>query len=461
MINMPLAQLAKVVSGTIHTPSGSPHDCFTGVSIDTRTLTAGNLFVALKGPSHDGHHFLNAATEKKASMSLVEHEIPSSLPQIIVKDTLTALGQLSAFWRDQFDIPLIGITGSNGKTTLKNMLASILVAASNSHKNNVLATDGNRNNQIGVPLTLFRLHKEHRWGAIEMGMNHFGEIAYLTNLVKPTIAIITNAAEAHLEGLSSVAGIAKAKGEIFLGTNPQGTAILNCDDPFFAYWKSLIGTRPYLTFGFQPEADVTGTFTDLKHTVFHTPAGEMAITLPLLGKHNIMNALAATAAALALSIDLSFIKQGIENTTPAPGRMQSYDLANGAHLIDDTYNANPFSVRAAIQTLRTFHGTKIVVLGDMKELGSDAKEIHRDMGKKIREENIDYLFTYGELSSATSEAFGENAFHFTEQKTLLTTLRPYLKKDVNVLVKGSRSMKMEKIILAIIPNETEHMQKGE
>lgn len=426
---------------------------FHGVSTDTRTLIPGNLFVAIRGEQYDGHDFVNQAAKNGACAALVSRKMGSSIPEILVKDTLAALGTLSTVWRDRFSIPLIGITGSNGKTTLKNMIAAILLASCDNNKNEVLATEGNLNNEIGLPLTLLRLETQHRFGVIEMGMNHFGEIAYLTKLAKPAIAVITNAAESHLEGLQNVAGVAQAKGEIFQGLSANGIAILNRDDHFFNYWRDLIGNHTYLTFGLQNAADITAIIPDNKSLVLKTPIGTIDVTLPLLGTHNIMNALAATAATFALNIDLIAIKQGLENVSPAPGRMRQYFLPNGAHIIDDTYNANPFSLQAAINTLATFDGIKIVVLGDMKELGSDAKQIHFDVGQKIRAANIDYLFTLGDLSAATSQAFGQNALHFTEREKLLLALQPYLKKDVNLLVKGSRSMKMEKIISAIIPKE--------
>jgi len=448
MITMPLSQLATIFG----IPFSEKDVTFHGVSIDTRTLVPGNLFIAIRGEQLDGHDFIQEAVKKGASAALVSRRLVSPIPQLVVKDTIDTLGKLSAYWRDQFPIPLVGITGSNGKTTLKNMTASILRNACN-HPVSVLATEGNFNNAIGLPLTLLRLNKEHRYGVIEMGMNHFGEIAYLTQLTKPAVAAITNAAEAHLEGLQSVAGVAKAKGEIFQGLNDNGLAVLNRDDPFFNYWHDLIGNRKYLTFGLKNTADVTASMVEGNTITLKTPLGNTDVTLPLPGTHNVMNALAATAIAIALHIDLAAIKQGLENVAPAPGRMQQYFLPGGVHIIDDTYNANPFSLLAAVNTLTLFNGTKIVVLGDMKELGPDAEQIHFDAGQKIREANIDYLFTFGNLSAATSKAFGENAQHFTEREQLIMALQPYLKQNVNLLVKGSRSMKMEKVIAAIVPED--------
>ena len=426
---------------------------FCGICSDTRYLTPGNLFIAIQGEQFDGHDFILEAARKGAAGALVKHKIDAPIPQIVVEDTVLALGKITAHWRNQFNIPLIGVTGSNGKTTLKNMLASILQSACQDNKNAVLATDGNLNNHIGLPLTLARLHSEHHYAVIEMGMNHFGEIAYLTQLAKPTIAVITNAAEAHLEGLGNVSGVAKAKGEIFSGLPKEGVAILNRDDPHFDYWRSLMGNHRYVTFGLDHPADITATLSGTQHITLHTPNGNCAVNLPLLGRHNIMNALAATAASLAAGIDLPTIKSGLENVKPAPGRMQLYTLKNNINVIDDTYNANPFSLLAAVNALAEFSGKKIVVLGDMKELGSDAKQFHYAAGENIRARGIDCLFTFGNLSSAATEGFGEQAEHFTVQEHLIAALKPHLTQDVTLLVKGSRSMKMEKIVASIIPAE--------
>ena len=447
MIKMSFSELAAILNAAPLTEDGQ----FVGVSTDTRTLAPGHLFVALRGEQYDAHDFVAEAAKKRASAALVNHPVDVAIPQIVVSDTLAALGKLSANWRQRFSIPFIGITGSNGKTTLKNMTAAILRAACG-NDNAVLATEGNLNNNIGLPLTLLRLSETHRYAVIEMGMNHFGEIAYLTELTEPSIAIITNAAECHLEGVKSVAGVAQAKGEIFQGLTADGIAILNRDDDFFDYWRQQIGQRPYLTFGLKHPADISAVASENSLTL-KTPAGHIDLVLPLPGSHNIMNALAATAGAIALNIDLTAIKKGLEAVTPTPGRMKQYFLDNGLQIIDDTYNANPFSLQAAVNTLTTFHGKKIVVLGDMGELGPDAEQIHFKAGLKIREANIDYLFTLGHLSAATSKAFGENAHHFNHYEKLIIALQPFLTKEVTVLVKGSRSMKMENIIAAIVPQD--------
>ncbi|HSW68773.1 MAG TPA: UDP-N-acetylmuramoyl-tripeptide--D-alanyl-D-alanine ligase [Gammaproteobacteria bacterium] len=448
MIQAALSQIAKELKATF-----TQDIDFKGISIDTRTLQPGNLFVAIRGEQFDGHQFVMDAFKKGAAAALVSQKIASAIPQLIVDDTLLALGKITENWRDRFSLPVIAVTGSNGKTTLKNMIASILRAASGNQAEQVLATEGNFNNNIGLPLNLARLDKKHRYAVLEMGMNHFGEIKYLSLLAKPTIAVINNAAEAHLAGVKNVAGVAKAKGEIFLGLAEDGIAILNRDDAHFNYWLGLIGNRRYLSFGFEHSADVSTNDTENQPITIKTPEGDINLTLPLLGKHNVSNALAATAAAIAANVSLAAIKTGLENVLPAPGRMRQYVLPNNIKIIDDTYNANPFSLQAAVNTLATFPNTKILVLGDMKELGPEEKQLHFLSGEKIRAAGIHYLFTLGNLSKAATQAFGKNAQHFTEHKELVAALLPFLKKDVTVLVKGSRSMQMEKIAAGIIPVE--------
>lgn len=419
---------------------------FHGISFDSRTLEPDNLFVAIRGESLDGHAFVTHAQKAGAKAAIVDHPVACDLPQLVVPDTTKALGSLAKHWRDQFTLPIIGVTGSNGKTTLKNMIASILSAACQD-KNAVLATKGNLNNYWGLPKTLAQLNANHRYAVIEMGMNHFGEIEYLTKLTKPQVAVINNAGMAHVEGLGSIEGVARAKGEIFLGLDKNGTAILNRDDAFYEFWRNQIGNQAHLSFSLHSDADVR---TDLSTTsdgvIISTPQGDVTVKLPLLGKHNILNALAATATVLPLHIPLAAIKTGLEEMSSAPGRLQLHALANGVKIIDDTYNANPFSLLAAVETLCDFTGKKILVLGDMKELGPNAKSIHTDIGQKIRAAGIDYLFTFGELSESTAQSFGEGAYHFNEQEKLVNALKPFLYNQTTILVKGSRSMRMEKVV---------------
>ncbi len=460
MITMTLAQACRILDVDLDSIDSRFHQLlFTGITLDTRKLQPDNLFIVLKGAQVDGHDYLETAKQQGAVAALVSQASTVDLPLIRVKDVTDALGQLAAAWRDQFSLPIIGITGSNGKTTLKNMMHAILIAACQNDRNQVLATLGNLNNHWGLPLTLARLNVEHRYAIIEMGMNHFGEIEYLTQLAKPSIAIITNAAACHIEGVGDIAGVARAKAEIFMGLAPDGIAILNRDDAFYSYWREQIQHHSYLTFGWHEEAHVRGeivenTSADNTQTSLinlQTPIGNIEINLPLLGKHNVLNALAATAAALALDIDLATIKRGLEeHLQSAPGRLQLHILANGVKIIDDTYNANPFSLQAAVDTLVTFQGKKILVLGDMKELGPEAKPLHFTAGEKIRAAGIDYLFTLGELSAQSANAFGDGAYHFNEQDKLINALKPFLYNQTTILIKGSRSMRMEKIVAELV-----------
>ena len=449
MINMSLTQAAAILGLT----NSNDNATFQGASIDTRKIQPGNLFVAIQGERVDGHDFVEEAYQKGATAALVTRKVASAIPQLIVSDMTEALGKLAAAWRQQFTLPIVAVTGSNGKTTLKNMIASIMTAACHGNESEVLATQGTLNNHLGLPLTLMRLSKQHRFAAIEMGMNHFGEIAYLTGLTKPSVAVINNAAAAHLEGVGDLAGVARAKAEIFQGLDNNGIAILNHDDAFYSYWREQIGARRSISFGFEPGADVSATLREAaqtQHLTLRTSKGSTDINLPLLGKHNALNAQAAAAAALGVGIELAAIKTGLENIAPAPGRLQIRTLTNGVNIIDDTYNANPFSLKAAVDTLATFAGKKILVLGDMRELGADAKTLHQKAGDQIRAAGINYLFTFGDLSANTSLAFGEGAYHFNEQEKLVSALKPFLHNQTTILVKGSRSMRMEKVVAGLV-----------
>lgn len=449
MIQMTLTEAAKALG----LPSNTANCTFTGICIDSRLVQPGNLFIALPGSKMNGHDFINEAASKGAACALVDHLVETSIPQLQTHDTVAALGALTAHWRNQFHIPFIAVTGSNGKTTAKSMIASILTAACDNNAEKVLSPQGTFNNHTGLPLTLARLNSSHRYAVIEMGMNHFGEIEYLTKLTRPQVAMITNAAESHLEGVGDVAGVARAKAEIFMGLSDDGIAVLNRDDHFFGYWKEIVGKRKMLSFGYHADADVRATIhpsQQTHHVTIHTPKGEITLHLPLLGKHNVTNALSATAATIALDIPLSAVKNGLEQLLPVPGRLQLHKLENGVNIIDDTYNANPFSLQVAIETLANFSGKKILVLGDMKELGNNSKEYHEIAGEKIRHAGIDYLFTFGELSAMTASKFGEGAYHFNEQIKLLNALKPFLHNQATILVKGSRSMRMEKIIAGLL-----------
>lgn len=450
-----LAAIADLLKTTTETPDIE----ITGISTDTRTLQSGNLFVAVSGTKFDGNTFAAEASQKGAVAALVSKKQDISLPQIVVDDTVTALGQIAMNWRQRFDLPLIAVTGSCGKTTVKNMIQSILLAACNGNANQVFATVGNLNNHIGLPLTLCQLTSEHRYGVIEMGMNHAGEIAYLSRMAQPTVAVITNAGAAHLAGLKTVEGIAQAKGEIFLGLARKGIGILNYDDLYFQLWQDLLDSRDHLTFGLDYVADITATIPSIAHHshqnfALQTPLGEIAVRLPMPGRHNIMNALAATAAAIAVDIELPAIKKGLENTPSTPGRLHIQELAPGLRLIDDSYNAIPDAVNAAALTLAAQPGMKIFVLGDMKELGPEAEQIHFTTGQNIKKAGVDLLFTCGSDSQAAAKGFGTDAQHFNDQETLVHALKRYLKPTTTILVKGSRSMRMEQVVVKLKENIT-------
>ena len=454
MISMSLSELAAILRSTFTTTT---NPVFNGLSKDTRTLIPGNVYVAILGESLDGHHYVEEAYQKGAIAAIVSRKVDCPIPQIIVPDTIKALGEIALNWRHRFPIPLVGVTGSNGKTTLKDMIASILRAACAGNENQVLATEGNLNNTIGVPFMLARLNAEHRLGVIEMGMNSFGEIEALTQMTEPQVAVITNAAESHLQGVINVAGVAKAKGEIFSGLNPKGIAVLNKDDAHFEYWHDLIDTHKFITFGLQNVADVTATInpcTDLskQNITLITPLGKIDVCLPLLGKHNVMNAIAAAATGIALNLDLKTIKKGLETVVAAPGRMNEIVFSNGARIIDDSYNANPFSTQAAIYALAKYKGKKILVLADMREMGNDAESLHTLTGKRAREAGVDILFTYGDLAENCTKSFGENATHFTDKTLIAKALLPYLEAGNTILVKGSHSMHMEEVVAELVKN---------
>lgn len=457
MIQLTLQAAAFLTGGTLHA-THDPTATFCGFSIDTRTLTKEQLFIALPGQHTDGHAFLEVAQQKGAALAMVTHPVKTVLPQLIVADVVKAMGQLSHAWRKRFTIPFTAITGSNGKTTTKNCLANICIAACGDKAPHVLATEKSFNNHLGVPLTLARLNTTHRYAVLEMGMDHFGEIETLTHLAQPAVAIITNAANAHLEGVGgTIEGVARAKSEIFSGLTASGVAILNRDDTFFEYWIKKIDAHAHLSFGYHQNADIhVLTHRLIDHTqqlTLQTPQGLLEIQLTLLGQHNVYNAMAATAAALALKIPLDAIQQGLQKTGSVPGRLHQHTLSNQVTLIDDTYNANPHSLQAAIQTLASFPNQKILIIGDMHGLGTQTQDWHRHIGQLAHTHHIDYLLTYGEWSQSASQQFGERAYHFTDQHTLIEAVRPLLKPHTTLLIKGSHVMQMEKIVAALMEGE--------
>ncbi|MCW8840077.1 MAG: UDP-N-acetylmuramoyl-tripeptide--D-alanyl-D-alanine ligase [Gammaproteobacteria bacterium] len=420
---------------------------FHGVSTDSRAIEEGMLFVALKGPHHDGHEHVAAAAAGGAVAALVERPQDVPIPQLLAADTRLALGRLAALWREHLAIPLVAVTGSNGKTTVKEMCAAILAQAGRT-----LSTRGNLNNEIGVPLTLLRLEKGHDFGVIELGANHPGEIAYLTGLVKPQVAIITNAGPAHLEGFGTIEGVAHAKGEIYQGLSDDGVAVINADDAYADLWRELTIRHRTLSFGLERPADIgVRGMGDLHGSELEvlTPLGEFHLSLPLPGRHNIMNALAAIGAAIALGIELEVIAAGLNNMVPVGGRLQIRDGINGATILDDSYNANPSSMHAGLEVLAGCDGERYLAMGDMGELGEQADVLHRQVGIDARELGIDRLYATGRMSRYASEAFGENGFFFSQQQQLIDALLAQLNNNTTVLVKGSRSSHMERVVEAL------------
>ena len=435
---------------------------FTRVSTDTRKIESGDLFVALRGERFDGGEFVVQAIHSGAVAALVDHVQAEKIgfeqgadgcpiALLIVLDTRVALGQLAAYWRSQFDLPLVGVTGSNGKTTVKEMLASIFRVAAGDVAA-VLSTQGNLNNDIGLPLTLLRLTANHRFAVIEMGMNHTGEIDYLTRIARPQVSLITNASGAHLAGLGSVAAVARAKGEIFAGLAAEGAAVINADDEHVELWREMVGTHSRLEFGLQADAQVGGTWQPSSEGSWLqvcTPVGNFEIHLQVPGEHNVRNALSAIAAALALNVPVAAIIAGLQQFGGVMGRLQRKITQQGVVLIDDTYNANPASVRAAIQVLSQAQGKRILVLGDMGELGEDGANLHGEVGLFAKQAGIKQLYVLGELSQYAAREFGEGAQHFTQIENLLVALKEQLEENTTILVKGSRFMKMERVVQAL------------
>jgi len=429
---------------------------FTSVSSDSRKLVQGDLFIALRGEKFDGYEFTAQAAQCGAAASMVNadsyKEHPSVLSSqssvLVVSDTRVALGQLAAYWRKQFDIPLVAITGSNGKTTVKEMLACILRTAAGNDAS-VLATRGNLNNDIGMPLTLLQMSAQHRYAVIEMGMNHPGEIDYLTSIACPDVALVNNAGSAHLEGLGSVAAVAAAKGEIFAGLRANGTAIINADDVYAPLWRTLAGAHPLLEFGLDQHADVSAQWQPKESGLqleVRAPQGNFTAEMQVPGVHNARNALAATAAAIALNVPLENIAAGLETFAGVAGRLQRKTAKHGATLIDDTYNANPASLRAAIDVLAGASGKRVLVLGDMGELGDDAANLHAEIGSEARRAGIERLYALGALSANAVNQFGSGARHFERIEDMQGELENELDGNTTVLVKGSRFMKMERVV---------------
>ena len=441
-----------------------PNTEFDRVTTDSRDLHRGDLFVGIRGERFDGQAFADQALLAGAAAVMVEvgaQVLTPNAPVLEVDDARLALGRLAAFWRNRFVSPLIAVTGSNGKTTVKEMLASILRQVAG--ESGVLATTGNMNNDIGMPLTLLRLVARHQYAAVEMGMNHLGEIAYLSRLARPTVALINNAGTAHIGELGSVDAIARAKGEIFEDLEKNGTAIINSDDAFADYWRGLLRGRAVVDFGLDQQAAVSAryeltVFASL--VTFRTPREQFVATLRIPGLHNIKNALAAVACAYALDVPEAAIAAGLASYTGVKSRLQRKRHSSGALVIDDTYNANPESMQAAIAVLAAYPGRTIFVMGDMGELGDNAEAMHATIGEFAKRAGVNALFALGEMSAAAARRFGAGARHFSSVDELVGALAHGLDHGSTVLVKGSRFMRMERVVEALGAVNGESAMKG-
>lgn len=418
------------------------------VSTDSRAILPGDLFIALRGEKFDGGAFAAQALQQGAAGVVLDRAQAPAIAAIRVDDTRLALGKLAAAWRARFRLPVVAITGSNGKTTVKEMLAAILRAEAGSDAA-VLNTEGNLNNDIGLPLMLLRLRETHQFAVLEMGMNHAGEIDYLTRLARPDVALVNNALAAHIGLLGSLENIARAKGEIFAGLTDAGIAVFNADSAHAGLWRELNARRCMLDFGLTPTAAIHGRYRPGGFGSMLTialPNAELEVELQVPGEHNAMNALAAAAAAFALDVSHRSIVAGLAGFGGVKGRLQRAAALHGSTFIDDTYNANPDSVRAALAVLAQQPGRKLLVLGDMGELGSDAAAMHAQIGLAARAAGVDRLLALGELTRETAAAFGAGAMHFERIQELLAELENELAPDTTVLVKGSRFMQMERVV---------------
>jgi UDP-N-acetylmuramoyl-tripeptide--D-alanyl-D-alanine ligase len=447
-----LAHLQPWISRAVIANNAAADAEFDGVATDSRNVCPKSLFVALRGERFDAHDFLHEVAAKGVAAVVVER-IPEGLkiPALVVPDTRVALGEMARYWRRRFSLPVIGVTGSNGKTTVKEMIASILVAEYG--RDNCLSTRGNLNNEIGVPLTVFRLDAPYKAAVIELGMNHPGEIAELAAIAQPTVALVNNAQREHQEFMESVEAVAKENGAVISALPAHGVAVFPADDEYAPLWRTYAGRRTVMSFGFSTDAHVTCTYTsndfgsDLSITA---GARKFAVRLAAAGVHNVRNALAATACALAIGIAEDAVIRGLEAFQPVNGRLQRKKARNGALVIDDTYNANPDSVRAAIDVLSNSSAPRLLVLGDMGEVGNDGPKFHEEVGAYARDRGIEHLLTLGQLARHASDVFGAHASHFENIEALNQAVDALVANDMTVLVKGSRFMKMERVVNKLI-----------
>lgn len=451
MISVTLSQLSGILHGELHGADAT----IEAVTTDTRKLTSGCLFVALKGERFDAHDFADKAKEGGAGALLVSRKLDIDLPQLVVKDTRLAFGELAAWVRQQVPVRVVALTGSSGKTSVKEMTAAIL-----SECGNTLYTAGNLNNDIGVPMTLLRLTNEHQYAVIELGANHQGEIAWTVSLTRPEAALVNNLAAAHLEGFGSLAGVAKAKGEIYTGLPANGIAIMNADNNDWLNWQNIIGDRK--VWRFSPNAANSDFTATNIHVTSHgteftlqTPTGGIDVTLPLPGRHNIANALAATALAMAVGAPHDAVKKGLANLKAVPGRLFPVQLGENQLLLDDSYNANVGSMTAAAHVLAEMPGYRVMVVGDMAELGDESEACHIQVGETAKAVGIERVLSVGKLSKAISDASGVGE-HFDDKAAMIARLEALIaeKQIITILVKGSRSAAMEEVARALQEKRT-------
>jgi UDP-N-acetylmuramoyl-tripeptide--D-alanyl-D-alanine ligase len=444
-MNLCLAKIAAWLGLSVPEPLE-----ITGVSIDTRNLQPGNLFVALRGTRVDGHDFILDAIQRGAAAILCIDAAPAlKIPVLQYPNLEKALALIATGYRAQLTCQVVALTGSNGKTTVKEMLGAIL-------GEDAFVTPGNLNNHLGVPLSVLQVKPSHQYAVFELGANHVGEIAHTVAIVKPQVALINNIGSAHIEGFGSMDNIARAKGEIYQGLSATGTAIINADDKYAHFWDDLIAKKQKLCF-----SSANKNAAIYAENIKITPSGGAAfklikgrdtcnITLDVPGMHQVQNALAAASCAVALGVSLDSIAKGLSHFSGVSGRLMSKKTAVGALILDDTYNANLNSVLAGIHVLASHTGTRILVLGDMGELGMHAKAHHEAVGAAAKEEGIDKIFTCGIVSEATSKAFGTTGMHFKKQINLIAALKPILNAKTTVLVKGSRSSTMEQVVAGLL-----------
>ena len=452
---MSIVEAAQAIGARVH---GAPAR-FTSVSTDSRSIEAGALFVALRGERFDGHEFIEAARARGAAAAMVSeasgHAVREpGIPCIAVEDTRLALGRLAGCWRERFSIPLVAVAGSNGKTTVKDMIAAILRAHYGEAA--TLATEGNLNNDIGLPLTLLRLRATHRAAVVEVGMNHKGETAYLAGIANPTVALVNNAQREHQEFMHGVEEVAREHGAVFAALPAQGKAVINADDPYAAYWRTLVPPQQVRDFGIEQPAAVSGRYTlsDFGSDIeLSAPEGSVKFRLQAAGLHSVRNAVGAAAGATAAGASLSMAAKGLSGFTAVNGRLQIKRGRSGAVIIDDTYNANPDSVRAAIEVLRGLPGRRILVLGDMGEVGEQGEMFHRETGRCASQARIDELLAIGDLAAHAFAEFGSGGIWYAQIGDLLDDVAARAVAGTTILVKGSRFMRMERVVAAPVDGD--------